>query len=291
MSPLPRHLLLTGATGFLGQTFAQAWLAGAPDRRICALVRPGRDLSGQPRRERLDWREEGASLPADLDGILHAAARLSGSSESLEAANVALTEGVLDLAIARHLPLLHISSRMVLGAPDVPVVRESTPPAPRTDYGRTKHRAEARVIQRMGEVGLPWRILRLSALYGLGCRPRFEGAIGAFLAALREGRPARIAGQGSQLLDYLHVRDACRALEAVWQAPPGLYHAGGGRECSVLGLAQALRDIAPAFRWVHDLDAAEQRGFRLDHGALTAATGWRPLEPLETGLREGLETL
>jgi alcohol-forming fatty acyl-CoA reductase len=101
------HVLLTGATGFLGQGVLERLLSGRPDSRISVLVRPRRSQSAQFRIERLlrkpvfaGWVDEvgdagvadalahritvlegdlGAvpPLPPDLDVVIHSASSVS----------------------------------------------------------------------------------------------------------------------------------------------------------------------------------------------------------------------
>ncbi|GAB2621446.1 HAD-IB family hydrolase [Streptomyces capparidis] len=100
------HILLTGATGFIGQALLERLLSGHPDTRISVIVRPRGNGSGQDRFARLlrkdvfrTWREklgadeaiaeamrrvnviEGdlgtAELPGDIDVAIHCASTVS----------------------------------------------------------------------------------------------------------------------------------------------------------------------------------------------------------------------
>ncbi len=146
-----QHVLLTGATGFLGQALLEKLLSAYPDTRISLLIRPRR---GQPAAERLPgllrkpvfrrWREQVGDeavndalrqrvtvvegdlsdgsrpqLPGDLDAVIHSASIVSFDPPIDEAFQTNVI-GVVNLydAIARsgsdpH--VVHISTAYVAG--------------------------------------------------------------------------------------------------------------------------------------------------------------------------------
>lgn len=149
-SPLEHaHVLVTGATGFVGQAVVEKLLAAYPTTRISILVRPRGDLTAQRRAEKLlrkpvfrSWREsvgeENAlaaftervtvipgdledvpELPEDLDVVVHSASSVSFDLPVDEAfaANVAgpvnLYERLLATGTDPH--VVHVSTSYVAG--------------------------------------------------------------------------------------------------------------------------------------------------------------------------------
>ena len=122
-----RHVLLTGATGFLGSTLLRALIERTPARVTC-LVRPGRHLEPVLDSERVDivrgdlacpsaglsaadWR----TLTASVDAVCHAGASINwiGSYEALRQVNVFGTLALLRLACEARAAFHFISSLSV----------------------------------------------------------------------------------------------------------------------------------------------------------------------------------
>ncbi|MDA1190385.1 MAG: NAD-dependent epimerase/dehydratase family protein, partial [Candidatus Poribacteria bacterium] len=90
--------------------------------------------------------------------------------------------------------------------------REDDPPAPITDYGRSKLAGEV-AARELGESGLPFVIIRPPAIYG----PR-EADIRLYFQLIRRGI-APLIGSGTQKVDLLHVRDLARGLLLAAESP------------------------------------------------------------------------
>ena len=171
-SPLEHaHVLVTGATGFVGQAVVEKLLSAYPTTRISLLVRPRGELSAQRRAEKLlrkpvfrSWREsvgeENAldrftervtvipgdledvpELPDDLDVVVHSASSVSFDLPVDEAfaANVAgpvnLYERLLATGTDPH--VVHVSTSYVAG------LRKGVAEERRLDHD-VDHRAELR---------------------------------------------------------------------------------------------------------------------------------------------------
>jgi nucleoside-diphosphate-sugar epimerase len=111
--------------------------------------------------------------------------------------------------------LLFVSSLAVAG-PTTPghPVDETRPPAPVTDYGRSKLAAEVLVRA----MPFPWTIVRPPVVYGEWDR----GTLKIFQLARRGVVP--VFGDGSQELSVIHAEDLARALIAAATAPAAAGH-------------------------------------------------------------------
>lgn len=198
----PRHLLLTGATGFIGAYLLDELLART-DATVHALVRCDDPAEGLARvranvEHYLPWRpdadarvvivpgdlaepllglgaERFAALAADCDGVFHAGAwvHFSYTYDQLRAANLTGTEELLRLAVhgGRTIPVHHVSTYGIWGVPaegrhaiaeDEPI---STAGRLVTGYVQTKWAAE-RLVEQARERGLPVDVHRLGRVLG-----------------------------------------------------------------------------------------------------------------------------
>lgn len=168
-------ILVTGATGFLGQNVCE-YLTGQ-GHQLRALTRPTSDTEFL---EQLGVDiavgdvQDSASVRAAMQGceyVIHAAAyfRLWGPPKPFVKTNITGTRNVLEAALAERVKkFIHISTIIVVG-PQKPgvVITEKTPrcPYPSDNYAKTKSKGECLVLKYLDR-GLPGVILRLGALYG-----------------------------------------------------------------------------------------------------------------------------
>jgi 2-alkyl-3-oxoalkanoate reductase len=193
---LPKTLLLTGASGFIG---SQAVLHFR--KSGWRVIGTGRRPSQDPDYFRWDLTHR---IPDSLlqrfpkpDVILHAAARSSpwGSRQSFYRQNVVATQNILQLAKSLQVQkLIFVSSSSVYYEPrDQFGITESTPLAltPVNEYAASKQQSEAFVKEFPG----PWCILRPRAVYGRGDSVLFPRILAAASAGrlpllVRRGEPA-----------------------------------------------------------------------------------------------------
>lgn len=220
-----RHLLLTGATGFLGQRLV-AELLRCTDVRLTVLARERRGIPYDERMMfrvsdypgRLDFvkgdvvrpelglsKAEADVLHGEVEEIWHLAA-LTAFDEVLEprlmAVNVEGTRNALSFAAqcTRLECFNHVSTAYIVGkddypdgVPETPLVR---PMAFNNGYEASKYEAECLVV----ESPLPWLVFRPSIVLGDSLSGRADGktvydvAKMARLAWLRAGQVARRQG-------------------------------------------------------------------------------------------------
>lgn len=91
---------------------------------------------------------------------------------------------------------------------------EDDPPAPLSPEARLCHLRE-RLARRWARVaGAEIAILRMGRLFGppAGDSPEFCGGVGTMVASILAGKPPLLMEDGGQTEDWLHVRDAARAI-------------------------------------------------------------------------------
>lgn len=241
-----RRILVTGATGGLGQALVREALArgstvratgrdAAAGAQVAALgaefvahdlAAPGGDLS---------------ALLAGCDSVIHAAALSAswGPEADFVAANVGATQALLDAArrsgvgrfvfVSSPSIFAQFADRIGIGDGDAPAAR------PLNAYARTKLAAERMVLAANGE-GMATAAIRPRALVGQGDRvilPR--------LAALARRKRMPLPRGGDALIELTDLRDAAWAICEAGARAPKL----GGRAINISGGQPiAVRDLA-----------------------------------------------
>jgi nucleoside-diphosphate-sugar epimerase len=114
-------------------------------------------------------------------------------------------ENVLDVSKCSGTHIIYFSSSMVYGNFEGNAVTEDRPCNPLGIYGALKYGAEKLVIAYSQVFGLPYTIIRPSALYGERCVSRRVGQ--AFIENALMGRPLTINGDGTDSLDFTYIDD------------------------------------------------------------------------------------
>lgn len=299
-----QRVLLTGATGFIGQRLQSALLENG--RSVAAIVRessPNRSrllpaceviTSGFSQADRL------VSACTDAGAIIYCAGSVRGRNlDDFMPANV---DGVARLVQALNrcgsrIPFLLISS-LAASRPEI------------SDYARSKYLGEQEL--RMN-ARFPWTIFRPPAVYGPGDRemlPILKMAKRGFIVSL---------GPVNQRISLIHVDDLCLAavtwldnwrvcqgrLFTLDDGCPGGYDwqaiaesASDGRYRSLklprsflFAIARINLTLAGLFDYAPMLTPGKvreltQADWLCDNSDLTAATGWTPTIQLEEGVRK-----
>lgn len=218
------NVLITGATGLIGQNFARrAVAAGYP---VLAMVRRNSDrsaLAGVPVRFVEGDLGDPETLPAVLaeaDIVVHAAAHLGdwGPPEKYRAINVVALDHMLNAAvrIGRLRRWIQLSSQGVYPARHHYGTDETVPPETNNIDGYTQTKAEAEVIvQRfVREYQSPAVIIRPGFTYGPGER----NALKRVVEKLEAGK-MKIIGPGDKLLNNTSVHNLCDAILLALEKP------------------------------------------------------------------------
>ena len=215
-------VLLTGATGFVGQAIARQLSENARYQLLCAIRRdsgnPGGgfrtvmvgDLSGET-----DW----SQALGGIHTVIHAAGRsqVSGASQAiaLEEFRKVNLQGTLNLArqaaTANVRRFIFISSVKVNGEMSQPgsPFREDDAAAPSEAYGISKWEAEVALRQVAEDTGMEYVIIRAPLVYGPGVRGNFlrmmQWASSGFPLPLGSVRNARSLVALDNLVDLIGV--------------------------------------------------------------------------------------
>jgi UDP-glucose 4-epimerase len=251
-------VLVTGGAGFVGATLVRR-LAGRGYRvRVLDNLSSGDAAHLAGVRAELvtgDIRDAGAldAAIAGCDAVVHLAAAGSvvGSVADPAAnfeANVVGTFRVLDAArragVAR---VVQASTGGALIGDATPPVDERSLPKPLSPYGASKLAGEGYAHAFARTYGMRTVAVRFGNVYGPWCA-RKRGVLNVFFAALDQGQPLVIYGDGSASRDYVHVTDIAAALQLALENPdiPGgtVLHAASGVETSLTTLAALCAQAA-----------------------------------------------
>jgi CDP-paratose 2-epimerase len=331
-------ITIFGGAGFIGSNLAEALMRDGEDVVVVDnLSRPGveRNLDWLTSRHGPhlhfitgDIRDADlvSSIVKDSSAVFHLAAQVAVTSSLVDpledfAVNAQGTLTILE-AIRRHAPatpLVFASTNKVYGGLAdlvmhetadryVPVDRqirergvdETRPLAFCTPYGCSKGTADQYVLDYAHSFGLRTAVLRKSCIYG----PRQfgtedQGWVAHFLIRALRNEPIVIYGNGKQVRDVLHVRDAVSAYRSVLRNIDRLsgevFNLGGGVQNAV-----SLRVVLDEIAAITDRDilvtyAAPRTGDQLyfvaDTTGLTDAVSWRPSMVWRDGLRDLAEWL
>ena len=120
---------------------------------------------------------------------------------------------------------------------------------PGTDfYGSTKVAAEAMLFAYNQSLGLDFRTIRPSAVYGLGMN-QYVGPIKAMVENAVRGKPAHFEFGGAHPRAYTHARDIASLVVAMLEAPDDadriFYGSTGGAMVTTTEVAQIVRELVP----------------------------------------------
>ena len=122
-------------------------------------------------------------------------------------------ENALDASRDRVEHFIYFSSSMVYGHFSETAVTEESSCNPIGIYGALKYGGEKLVIAYNQVFDLPYTIVRPSALYGERCVSRRVGQI--FIENALSGKDIKIAGDGSDRLDFTYIKDLVKGIELV----------------------------------------------------------------------------
>jgi UDP-glucose 4-epimerase len=300
--------LVTGGCGFLGSFVCRALLESG--RQVCVLdVRPfapeGRFVLGERLGEvpveigSVEDRTRVFDLVRryDVTEIVHLAAIidpgiLARSRDTAVRVNVGGAQNVLESALALDVErIVNFSSIGVLPAVVYEPVDGAHPVllpdrGPGTDfYGATKVAAEALCFAYHQALGVEFRTIRPSAVYGLGMNP-WVGPIKAMVEGAVRGEQLRFEHGGKHPRAYTHAEDVASLVVAVLGAPPGsdriFYGSTGGPMTTTSEVARIVREVVSGadVEIGEELSEAEKpvvalRG-RLSVDNARAQLGWAP---------------
>lgn len=303
-------VLVTGASGFIGQTLCRA--LSEHDFAVCQVERRHNRIRGRDVVivENIDDRTDWSHALVDVECVVHLAARVHVMHEAaadplaeFRRVNVA---GTLRLARAAAQTgvkrLLFLSSIKVNGemTEDRPF-SETDSPRPEDAYGISKWEAEQALHEVAREMGLEAVILRPPLVYG----PRVKGNFLSLLRAVANGFPLPLGAIENQR-SLLYVGNLADAIIECLTHPAAVGQTFLVSDSEPISTPQLIRQLAAAFgrpprllpippKWLGVAGrmlgkaGAIQRltgSLVVDTSKIRSTLGWVPPYSMQQGLRE-----
>jgi len=169
--------------------------------------------------------------------------------------NVVATEKLLRISGESGIKtFVFTSSLYSYGLPSVILTSEDTPLEPTTYYGASKVMGEHLVKMLALKYGFDYSIARLFFIFGENqyAEGGYKSVIVNNFERLIQGQPAIVHGDGSQVLDYLHVSDCVTALISMAQSPTNtILNIASSTPVTILDLTLDMIEIFGAGSFVH----------------------------------------
>ncbi len=302
-------VLVTGGCGFIGSNFIRHLLGCSPEARVVNLDKLTyagnpenlRDIEGDSRyrfiRGDICDREAVENAIEGCDTVLNFAAE-SHVDRSIRDNEAFVRTGVLGVQVLLEAArvsgvrrFVQVSTDEVYGSIREGAFSEMSPINPSSPYSAAKAAGDLMALSWFKTYGFPVIVTRSSNNYGPFQYP--EKLIPLFVTNAFEGKPLPLYGDGTNVREWIHVLDNCRAIELVLRAgtPGEVYNISSGEELtnweiagkiiSALGISESM--IVPvADRPGHDFRyALDCRKVR--------ALGFVPSVDMETGFRETID--
>ncbi len=301
------RVVVTGSAGYLGSVLTNDLLAqGHSVVGIDSLMHGGNSLAGlagHPRFtfHRADLRDKDA-MACGLKGaqaVVHLAAIVGEPACNRDVeltravnqdASVALVAAARQAGVERFVFASTCSNYGKM--PDATgYVDETSPLQPLSIYAETKVAVERHLLESNGSASFTPTVLRLSTVYGLSFRPRFDLTVNEFAAeAVVNGKLVVFGEQFWR--PYVHVRDVARAVIAVLGASAGavrgaVFNVGGTAEnYTKKMLVELIQERLPQTVVEYVKRDADPRDYRVRFTKIEETLGFRPSITVPNGVDE-----
>ncbi len=300
------QVLVTGGCGFIGSHFIRVLFEQKPDWTVInldALAYAGNlsntlDLQTDPRYRFVYGSIVNKQLVEDLvskvDLVVNFAAethvdRSIVDNEPFILTNVLGTQRLVDACVKFGKRLHHVSTDEVFGElrPTDAKFSEASPYAPRNPYSATKAASDHLVRAGIHTHNLQATISNCTNNYGPFLYP--EKFLSISITNVLDGQKIQIHGDGTQVRDWIHVRDhALGILAVIDRGRIGeTYLMGGDAELSIretaLRLIKVMGVTEEMVQFIKDRPGQDRR-YAIDFSRMKTELAWAPTLTFDQGL-------
>lgn len=184
--------------------------------------------------------------------------------------------------------IVYAASSSCYGIPEKYPTSETSSASPEYPYALSKYLGELVVLHWMKVYAISGISLRLFNVFGNRARTKgsYGAVLGVFIGQKLANLPLTIVGNGSQMRDFIYVKDVARAfmLAAVSSRTNEIYNVGSGIPVSIKHLADTISD-----NQVHiPKRPGEPDITHADIGKISSELGWEPQYSFLEGLTEAI---
>ncbi len=291
--------VVTGGAGFIGSHLVKHLLSEGHNVTIVDNMYRGRlsnldgflDKINLVKIDILDY-EKLRNCLKNTDGIFHQAA-LTSVVESYEKeneykkVNIIGTENIFKIATEFSIKVVYASSSSVYGNIDKIPITENFDRKPINPYGLTKLEDEY-LAENFVKLGTEIIGLRYFNVYGLGQTLDYAGVITKFLENILSDKSPVIFGDGSQIRDFIFVKDIARAnlIAMEGSIDHGFFNIGTGIGITIKDLANLMikiskKDLKSIF---DELPEGDVKNSQAETTLAKNILNWKYVTELEEGL-------
>ncbi|MEK9181603.1 MAG: NAD-dependent epimerase/dehydratase family protein [Patescibacteria group bacterium] len=204
---LNKKILITGATGFIGQHLVRA--LSQQGTHIYALTRTASNIFDNDNsvEEFIADITKPLTIPEGVTTIYHCAGVIN-DLKNMEAVNIGGTRNIVTATLQKDCKLIYVSSAGTVGKTKEKILDERTPCHPQNAYEISKYKAEQIVLAGIKR-GLKAHILRPVTIFGVKDNPETD----SFFHLLKSMRNGLYKNIGHGMYNIVHINEVVKALE------------------------------------------------------------------------------
>lgn len=271
---------VTGARGFIGT-------------HLLSAIKGQGTVVTLPRRGEFPEKKDLKRFVAGTDLIFHVGGVNRDTDEKILSGNIISTSRLVESILSYGKPsarLVFASSAQVYSWTNYrKPIRETWKANPETVYGVSKQSAENLIKNS----GIPFVVLRMSNVYGPGCRPNYNSVVPTLCYRAIKGLPLMVNGDGQQCRDFVYIEDIVRAfMIAGFKSVIGsreIFNVSSGRMISLKQIVQQISKLHKNTK-VEFLtnEINSEISYCCDSSRFSEKYGWRPRISLSKGIDQTL---
>ncbi len=208
--------------------------------------------------------------------------------------NILTAIGLFELFAKRRIRVIYISSGGSVYGNHPGIMTEESLPSPISAYGLSKYTIENYLKLFHHNHQLPYDILRLSNIYGIGQKNvKPQGIISALAQSFIDRKTFKVWGDGNAKKDYLYIDDLTDALVRVISKPAlcetfNISYGESNSVSEIISIFEANLSYSIGFENMPAFDF-DVRNVFLDNSKFANEYDWKPATDLETGVKKTIE--